>query len=183
MNQENLSYSFNTIYTKYYNSSFLFTKSFVHDIFVAEDIVSDSIIKLWESVKDNVPEDEDHLKALLLTILKNQSLDYLKHEAIRLKVTDNLVSLKNRELELRISTLQACDPDEVFSKEIKVIIANTINSLPKQTHKIFIMSRFENRSNTEIAGALNLSVKAVEYHITKTLKILKVNLSDYITLF
>ena len=41
-----------TLYTHYYKKAFLFTKSFVHDEHVAEDIVSESLIKLWESLKE-----------------------------------------------------------------------------------------------------------------------------------
>ena len=43
---------FNSIYTTYYRKAFLFTKSYVHDEMVAEDIVSDVLIKLWEILKE-----------------------------------------------------------------------------------------------------------------------------------
>ena len=45
-------HNFNTLYTKYYRKSFLFTKSYVHDECIAEDIVSDVLIKLWEILKE-----------------------------------------------------------------------------------------------------------------------------------
>ena len=69
-------HNFNTLYTKFYRKSFLFTKSYVHDECIAEDIVSDVLIKLWEILKE---KEIEHIEALLLTTLKNKSLDHLNH--------------------------------------------------------------------------------------------------------
>lgn len=173
-------HDFNTLYLQSYKKAFTFTKSFVHDDCVAEDIVSDSLIKIWESVKMKRLEYSD---ALLLTILRNKSLDYLKHEAIKNDAIHSLADINRRELELRISTLQACDPQEIFSEEVKQIVTSTLAALPEQTRRIFVMSRFQNKSNKEIADQLGVSVKSVEYHITKALKPLRENLKDYWLIF
>jgi RNA polymerase sigma-70 factor (ECF subfamily) len=52
-----------------------------------------------------------------------------------------------------------------------------------QTRRIFEMSRFENKTNNEIAEMLGLSSKSVEYHITKALKAMRVALKDYLPIF
>ncbi|MDD2438007.1 MAG: RNA polymerase sigma-70 factor [Massilibacteroides sp.] len=171
-------HSFNALYLKYYKKALLFTKSFVHDEFIAEDIISESLIKCWENLKGI--EDPDHIDALVLTILKNKSLDYLKHETIKHETINQLMDQEKRELELRIYSLQACDPNEVFSNEIKQIIAKTLAELPTKTRQVFIMSRFQNKSNKLIANELNTTIKGVEYHITKALKYLRVSLKDYL---
>ena len=51
-----------------------------------------------------------------------------------------------------------------------------------KTRRIFIMSRYENKTYPEIAAYFSLSVKSVEFHISKALKILKVKLKDYMTI-
>ena len=56
----------------------------------------------------------------------------------------------------------------------------TLNQLPKQTQKVFIMSRFENKSGKEIAQILGISVKGVDYHMNKALKELRIALKDYL---
>jgi len=94
-------HNFNTLYTKFYRKSFLFTKSYVHDECIAEDIVSDVLIKLWEILKE---KEIEHIEALLLTTLKNKSLDHLKHEAIKTEALHSLTDMKQRELDIRIST-------------------------------------------------------------------------------
>lgn len=169
--------SFNAVYMAYYRKSFLFVKSYVHDALVAEDIVSESLIKLWERMKR---EPVEHVQTFLFTILKNSALDYLKHEAVQLKVYKSLNEHLNREHEIRISVLQSCDPNEIFSSEIQQIIQTTLSVLPEKSRMIFMMSRFENKTNKEIAAVFNISVKGVDYHIAQAIKELRVSLKDYL---
>ena len=169
-------YNFNTLYTQYYRKSFLFVKSYVHDEMVSEDIVSDTLIKLWDLLQEEPLKSYD---ALLVTMLKNKSLDYLKHAVIRQETHQLIAEGYERELNLRISTLEACDPSEIFSIEIIEIVEHTLVSLPPQTRCVFELSRNENLTNKEIAVKLSISIKAVEYHITKVLKVLRISLKDY----
>lgn len=60
--------NFNEVYTTYYRNAFLFTKSYVHDDLVAEDIVSEAIIYLWEVSKK---EEIKSIEALLITYLSD----------------------------------------------------------------------------------------------------------------
>ena len=171
---------FNIIYERNYRRSFLFTKSYVHDDKVAEDIVAESLVKYWRLVSAG---ENEITEALLLTILKNKALNYLRHKAIHDAAIEYLEEIKYRELSIRISTLEACDPKEIFSDEVNRIIHKTLKNLPEQTHRIFEMSRFENRRNTEIAAELTLSIKTVEFHIGKVLKVLRVRLKVYLLFF
>lgn len=147
---------------------------------VAEDIVVESLVKYWKLIS----ADETNLSdALLLTILKNKSLDHLRSEQVHLSAMENLSEVNNRELNMRISTLEACDPQEIFSSEIRQIVQNTLHTLPKQTRQIFILSRFENKTIKEIAEKTGLTVKGVEYHITKSIKAMRISLKDYLPLY
>ena len=155
--------NFNIIYERNYQRSFMFAKSYVHDDMIAEDIVSDSLVKYWRLISTQKGEATE---ALLLSILRNKALDYLRHKAVHDAAIENLEEIKKRELSIRISTLEACDPEEIFREEIRTILQRTLQSLPEQT-----------------AIETNLTVKGVEYHITKTLKVLRINLKDYLPLF
>lgn len=172
--------SFNEIYTSYYKKSFFFAKSYVHDDLAAEDIASESLIKLWEKLKT---EKIDYIEPFLLTILKNKALDYLKHEEVKRTAFESMVDWHQQELSIRISTLESCDPNEIFSDEVESIIRETLKLLPEQTRRIFLLSRFENKSNKEIAEQMGISIKGVEYHISKALKALRITLKDYLPLF
>ena len=54
--------------------------------------------------------------------------------------------------------------------------------MSEQTSSIFKLSRFEGKSNAQIAALLGVTEKTVEYHITKALKLLRTNLKDYLPL-
>ena len=148
----------------------------------AEDIASDALIKLWEKLKAE-PVEEKYILPLLLTILKNKALDYLKHEEVKRSAFEVMADWQQQELSIRMSALEACNPDEIFSEEVEKIISATLSTLSEQTRQAFILSRFENKSNKEIAEEMEISIKGVEYHISKALKVLRVTLKDYLPLF
>lgn len=172
--------NFNELYKQYYKKSFLFVKSYLRDDMASEDVVSESLIIFWQTLQK---EKVEHPNAFLLAILKNGALNYLKHQDICQTAFENLSCKMKRDLHYRITTLQACDPEEVFSSEITAIVTKTLSSLPPQTRQVFEMSRYEYRSVKEIAEKLSLSTKSVEYHITRSLKSLRIALKEYLPLF
>lgn len=178
---DNLSSSnFKEFYVTYYDRCFMFAKSYVHDDLVAEDIVSETLIKLWELSK---LEDIINPHRLLYVMLKNKALDCLKHEKVKQDALISISAYSKRELEIRISTLEASNPDKIFASDIRKILQSTISNLPEQTRTIFEMSRFKNMQKREIAEYFNISVKGVDYHISKALSLLRENLRDYFPLF
>ena len=65
---------FNDIYVKYYKKVYRFSLMYVRNDQVAEDIATESLIKLWETMKKETVEKP---LVLLLTIVKHKSQDYL----------------------------------------------------------------------------------------------------------
>lgn len=173
-------FDFNKIYKDYYKRSFWFVKSYVFEDAAAEDIASESLIALWQVMKK---EEVEHPLSLLLTILKNNSLNYLKAQERTLAMLNSVAEISARDLNYQIGFLNACDPQEIFSSEITSIVERTLASLPEQTRRIFEMSRYEMLPVKEIAENLSLSPKAVEYHITKSLKVLRIALNDYLPVY
>lgn len=155
-----------------------FAYSYIRDKAEAEDILMESMISLWEN-RDKWEKDSN-LQALLLTIIKNKAFNYLAHEQVRLRAEEDINSHKQRELDLRISTLEACEPDTIFNSEIQHIVDKALSQMPEQSRHIFILSRYQNVPNRMIAEQLHISIKSVEFHITKALKILRAALKDYL---
>lgn len=168
---------FDNIYRQYYKKSLLFVNSYVNDADAAEDIVSDSFINLWGAIKK---EDIRNPLGMLLFILRNESLNYLKHQRVKRAAIESISSKLSRDLDYRIITLEAFEPEDIYSSEITEIVKKTLLSLPEQTRRIFEMSRYEYRSVKEIAEELSISTKTVEYHITRSLKALRLGLEDYL---
>jgi RNA polymerase sigma-70 factor (ECF subfamily) len=171
---------FSKIYNDYYKRSFAFVKSYVFDDMATEDIVSESLVALWKVMRER---DVEHPLSLLLTILKNNSLNYLKMQERRVAAMESMQTYMEHDVNYRINSLSACDPSEVFSTEINDIIERTLSTLSPQTREIFEMSRYENRPVKEIAESCHLTDKAVEYHISKALKALRIALKDYLPAF
>lgn len=177
MERENIITNFNTLYTTNYKRSFMLVKRYVHDTEAAEDIVSEVMIKLWQMMQETTLDSEE---AMLYTMLHNSSLNYLKHLQAKNEALENVNEYMQRELEFRISNLEDSTPDLILLNEINNLVQTTLSQLPYLTQKIFKMSRYENKTNKEIAEALHLSQKSVEYHITKSLRELRKELSDYL---
>ena len=163
---------FAKVYERKYKRSFLFAKSYVHDDLVAEDIAAESLFKYWQICRES---EENVSEAMLVTILKNRAIDHLRAEMHKQIALESMAETTMRDLEIQVTALEACDPNELFSEEIQRII--------QQTREIFWLSRYENLSVKEIAEKKNLTPKAVEYHITKSLKAMRVALKDYLPLW
>lgn len=168
---------FNTFYSRYYDSFVRFATTYVKNRDTAEDFVSDSFTKLWEKRGELAPD--TNLQAYVLTIIKNNCLNHLKREKLKLNIVNDLKDLQQWELQTRINTLEATDPEEIFSDEIKKLVQKSLNKLPERTLQVFLMSRKQFKTNKEIAELLNITTKGVEFHISKALKELRSNLSDY----
>lgn len=169
--------NFDDLYTEYYKISVNFVKSYIHDTMAAEDIATDSLIKVWQQIK---AEKIEPIAPYLYKILKNSSLDYLKHELVKngafVQISQNL----QRDIEIRSLSLEASDPKEIFSEEIQRIFLETLNKLPIKSKEIFILNRFEMKSHKKIAKIYGITTKGVEYHIYQTVKKLRISLKDYL---
>jgi len=74
-------------------------------------------------------------------------------------------------------------PEDLWTKtDLNEIIHQAIDKLPPRCREIFIMSRIDNLKTAEIAEKLDLSGRTVETQISKALKILRVELADYLTI-
>ena len=125
-------------------------------------------------------EEVKNIRAFLMTVVKNQALNYLRNEHLRMEARENILDDELYELDFRISSLDSSDPNQLFSEEIIDIVNRTLNELPEKTRRAFMMSRYENKSMKEIAESLNVTVKGVDYHIGKALQALRKNLKDYL---
>lgn len=169
--------AFNELFTNYKDRFVRFANTYVEDSPVAEDIAIESLMYYWENrmqLKHN-----SNIPAYILTVIKHKCLNYLNRMRAGEEIKEYLKKCDSWELNLRIATLEACNPEKIFSDEVQQIVEKTLNILPPQTRDIFIRSRYHNQSHKEIANALGISTKSVEFHITKALKVFRVTLKDY----
>ena len=164
---------FSKLFNKYHKGFISFAKNYIQDLVVAEDYVTEAWLYYWEN-KERLPLDTN-IPAYVLTIVKNKCLSHLRHQIIHEQAM-------RWEMDMRIARLEACEPHQIFTDEIQAMIHNAILKLPEQTQTIFRMSRFNQLSQKEIAQQMGVSLKTVEFHITKAIKFLRKELRDYFPL-
>jgi len=136
----------------------------VGDNDVAHDIVQQTFISVWEhrsSLKPNLS-----FLAYIFRISRNLIYDSIKHHKVRERTNAFLPQLTKSEID---------DPEEAaqlnFIREQIEMIINT--KFPAKCREIFLLSRFEGKSNREIAESLHLSVRTVEHQISYALRLIR----------
>ena len=164
-----------------YKSRFIrFASSYIGDASSAEDVVMEAFMVLWNIHETISIEDSP---AYVLTVIKNKCLNILRDTKTHEIIESNIASRNQRIINLRVSSLEACNPQELLNKEIKIIVASALKRLPKRTRTIFLRSRYKEESYKEISEVMGCTVKNVEYEISKTMKFLRRELKDYLPFF
>jgi RNA polymerase sigma-70 factor (ECF subfamily) len=92
-------------------------------------------------------------------------MDSVKHQKIRDRIDATIPPPARSELD---------DPAEALHLAmLQETITRIINDLPQKCREIFLLSRFEGKTNQEIADTLQLSVRTIEHQISKALKVLR----------
>lgn len=164
--------AFELLFHFYYPGLVMYSTQFTADRMEAEEIVQDFFVRFWQRHQQIIPSDS--LKSYLFLSVKNGSLNFLKHKKIEEKYIRSMTELSSNHL--------VYDPDLYIASELQVKIKNAIDLLPEKCREIFIMSRMRGLKNEEIATELNLSKRTVETQISKALKVLRVELKDYVGL-
>lgn len=170
--------AFKIVFNKHYEGLFRFALSYVNDRYVAENIVQDSFILLWE--KHAELETDSNLHAYLIRVVKLKLWNHIEKQHRQLIIQKEIYDDDIRELNLKLYTLDAINTTSLYIEDIRQIINRTIDELPELTRNIFLLSREQYLSNKQIAERINLSEKSVEYHISRTLKQLRISLSSYL---
>ena len=147
---------FDLYYEKIRNFLYYKTK----DIDIAEDLVQDVFLKLWE-VRDKVKDET--ISSYLYRIAENSFINFIKKE-------------KNKEIYLSLSNNKFSfeTPDFIMEgQEFHKILENVISKMPEKTRQIFLMNRIDKLTYNEIAKNLEISVKTVEKHMQKSLNLLR----------
>jgi len=153
------------LYTQFYRSVCYFVKNIVDNIDQAEDITSESFIKLWAYRETMVSVSQ--VKSFLYTSSRNAALNYLKALRVRSRSQDDLV----RTME------SSAEQDHFMARMIKAQllqhIYDEIERLPPQLHAVFKLLYVEGLTTKEIATQLDIREQSVRNAKTKALAILR----------
>lgn len=151
---------------------------YVRDRETAEDLVSDSFMTFWE-MHETLPADIN-VPAYILTSVKNRCLNHLNAQIRHRKAEQDMHSTLTRRLQADSERTSACDPDLLFSEEIRAILKQAVRKMPKMTRSVFLLSRIRNMTYSEIAAELGISVSHVNFEIRRALNLMRSELKDYL---
>jgi RNA polymerase sigma-70 factor (family 1) len=153
--------AFTDFYTQIFKKLLLASDKHVKDVFVAEEIVQDVFLKIWENPKNL--EEIQSIKSYLYRSVINASINYVNRQR-NIELHHHKIAAEASEEELNYL-------DE--ENEMIVLLHQEINKLPPQCQKVFKLNRFEHLKYKEIATLLDISERTVENHISVALKTLR----------
>ncbi|AMR29427.1 hypothetical protein A0257_21560 [Hymenobacter psoromatis] len=137
----------------------------------AEELVQDLFATLWQKRREQAIE---QLEPYLLTAINRRIISYLRNHKVRTAYADYCRWTQAEATQETEHALAAADLSEAYAKALL--------RLPEQSREVFELSRLEHFSVREISLRLNLSSKAVEYHLTKAMRLLRGHLRDFVVL-
>lgn len=162
--------AFTEIYNRYWEK--LLAVGYYHmlDKQAAEDIVHEIMISLWSRKRD----------------LRIQSLNAYLGAAVKFSVFKAIIRDKKRRELLSSQKFQehiSDIEDKLDAKFLEEYFHGSVQQLPEKAKLVFNLSRNQELSIADIAHKMDLSPKAVEYHMTKALKALKEKLQKIKSFF
>ena len=156
------------IYRRYSERIFLAAFKKVRSKETAEELVQNLFISLWAKREQ---QQIHKLEAYLQTAIRYQVIDFIRSKILH----DRYAQITKDQLAVDENPSES----KLLLQELSLAIDNTIKKLPQKTQEIFRLSRYEHRSVKEIAQSMNLSEKAVQYHVTQSLKFMRSHLKEF----
>ena len=171
VNQKDLK-AWETLYASYYAALCSYADGIVKDSDTAQDIVQDTLIRIWNS--DRTFPDIKELTWYLYRSTYNNALFHLRTQASRQNILRKMVA---EEVELL---------DEQFALTVREELIRQlyvyIEDLPEERKKILLMS-IQGHSGNEIADLLGISINTVKTQKNRGFKYLREKLKDSVLLF
>lgn len=133
-----------------------------HSAYLAQELLQQTYCKLWASRASLNPQLP--VEVQIFRIARSLLVDEIRRQ-IRIKQQYELLPVPETEADL---VWQAC-----AERELKNRMEDALLTLHPTARKVFTLSRESGLTNNEIAKTLSISIKTVEYHITKALGVLR----------
>ena len=162
--------AFCSLFYNFFPSLCVYAGRYIDNKEECEDIVQDTFFKIWRTRKSL--EITSSARNLLVTTVKNSCIDYLRKKEV-----------EHTYIERQAKKEWLMYQDDVYSTmELEEIISRALSQLPENLRQVFEMNRFDGLTYAQIAEKQNISVKTVESYMSKSLKMMRTELKDYLPL-
>lgn len=143
----------------------------------AEDIVADVFCDLWKRIGE--VDLDSGITTYLYRTVSSRALNLLRHQNIAAVRIETLEAINERRMEfMSRENLE----DAVHSRDIEDGLKEALTELPDKCRQAFVLSYMNGLKSKDIAEAMNVSVRTVETHIYKALRILRSKLKYLVSL-
>lgn len=149
-------------YKKYQHSVFLYIYYKIGNKEEAEDLVQDVFVRL---IGYQQMLRVDTIKHFIFTISRNLLYDYFRHHYKRLEVTSYIYDQRE--------TCTNETEEQVITRDLLLLEKKKVAQLSEQRRKVYMMTRFENKTLPEVSRILNLSSRTVENHLFASRKMIR----------
>lgn len=160
------------IFRLFYSGLCSYATTFVKVPDLAEEIVQETFIKLWETRA--LMKVEISIKAYIFRSVHNNCINYLKNSEVLRRQSKRMTEEIIYHNKVALGNFSPAILDDLISEELEIKLHNTLNELPPQARKIFMMSRFDQLSYDEIAADLGISVNTVKTQMKRVLAKLRI---------
>ncbi|WP_294592121.1 RNA polymerase sigma-70 factor [uncultured Bacteroides sp.] len=166
---ENFDLTYKLLFRKYYTNLLFYATRIVGEE-EAEDVVQDVFVELWRRQESMTVGDQ--IQAFLYRAVYTRALNVLKHRDIKNSYEAVMLEIHQKRIEF-----YQPDSNDVVKRiedgELRKELFDAINELPDKCKMVFKLSYMHDMKNKEIAETMGISLRTVEAHMYKALKLLR----------
>ena len=137
----------------------------------AENVVQDIMLWLWQNRSEL--HIETSVRTYLFTATRNRCFTLINRGQMRQRIMHSLHKAMEEQFD---------NPDFYVLDDLVARLEEALDTLPESYREAFVQHRFNNKSYKDIATEMGVSQKTVEYRISQAIKILRVELKDFLPL-
>lgn len=156
---------FKSLFDREYNKLCQYAYTYMQDTHLAEDVVQDTFIKIWENKRELIASPD--VKFYLITAVRNNCITAIRKQ--KTQQTTYTDDIKEPEPEPYFRASQHAEKQSEDTRKIE----EALNQLPPKCKEVFLLVKLHGMSYKQAAESLEISVKTVENQMGKAIKILR----------